>query len=339
MNNENDLRFMKRAFALARRGAGRTSPNPMVGAVLVRGEKIIGEGWHKKRGAAHAEEAAILDAKSKGFDAAGAALYCTLEPCSFEAPDKLRPPCTRLIIQNRIARAVIAAADPNPRVNGGGIAALKNAGIAVQTGVLAHLDEELNRGFRAFWRHGRPFVHIKLASSLDGRIAAAAGDSKWISCEVSRRQVHKWRAFYDAVLVGHGCWTADKPELTVRLVRGRNPMRVVLASALMIDGERVDIERDKTGLPLKEVLRILGERGVRSVLVEGGSKTAGSFLRQGLWDRLSVFFAPRILGEGLGAVSGFAPKLVSEGIALGALKTRRSGSDILIEVDNVYRDS
>lgn len=372
MSSNFDLRCMKRAFALAKLGAGRTSPNPMVGALLVREGRIIGEGWHKQYGGIHAEEAALLDAKARGESPSGAALYCTLEPCSFEAPDKHRRPCTGLIIENGVKNVFIAALDPNPRVNGGGVRALKNAGISVETGLLAEAEEELNRGFRTFWRLGRPFVHIKLASSIDGRIAAASGDSRWISCETSRKQTHRWRSFYDAVLVGSGCLAADDPELSVRLVKrgfkARQPLRVLLDSRLSIKedakilgagekggkvivfcahnsdaakrerllalgAELVELERQKNGLPLAEVLKNLAGRGVRSVLVEGGAAVAGSFLREALWDRLSVFFAPLILGGHFGAVSGFAPRLVSEGIELGPLVARRSGTDILIECE------
>jgi diaminohydroxyphosphoribosylaminopyrimidine deaminase/5-amino-6-(5-phosphoribosylamino)uracil reductase len=207
----------------------------MVGAVLVSKGRVIGEGWHRKAGEAHAEEAAIRDARTKNpGKIPGSTLYCTLEPCSFTAPDKKRPPCTKLIIESGIKRAVIAALDPNPRVNGAGAEALRAAGIAVETGLLAEQDEELNRGFRAFHRLGRPFVHLKIASSLDGRIAAASGDSRWITGEEARKAVHRLRAFYDAVLVGRGCLSADNPSLTVRHTRGRNPRRVLLDSNLFV---------------------------------------------------------------------------------------------------------
>ncbi|GHV26675.1 riboflavin biosynthesis protein RibD [Spirochaetia bacterium] len=309
---------MKRALVLARRGMGKTSPNPMVGAVIARDGRIIGEGWHRRYGGKHAEAEAVGSCLVAGENANGGTLYCTLEPCCFTAPDKHQPPCTELVIKNGIRRVVIAGLDPFRRVNGAGAAILREAGIVVETGLCAEAEAELNRGYYAFQQKGRPFVHLKIAQTLDGRIAAtkvattkvaapegaspkaAAGD-RWITDEAARKIVHRMRAEYDAVLVGRGTVLADDPELTVRLVQGRNPLRVILDSRLGLSDEAKVLglpDREKTvvvyaeaeadraaklrgmgveaiclpGMPLGAVLDALGARGVRSVLVEGGEQ-------------------------------------------------------------------
>lgn len=384
MFNDFDRACMKNAFALARRAAGCTSPNPMVGAVLAKDGNIIGRGWHRRAGAAHAEEEAIVQACGGGADgggralsaagtAQGATLYCTLEPCCYTAPDKKRPPCAELIIKNGITRAVIAAEDPNPRVSGGGIAALRRAGIVVETGLFAEMDEELNRGFRTYQRLGRPFVHLKIAASMDGRIASKGSGGKktaeTITGAAARRQVHALRAFYDAVLVGRGCLAADDPRLTVRHTRGRNPLRVLLDSNLTVEKnalilgdspeeaaktlvfcavtadaarmaalrERgvtvIPLTRETEGLSLRQALDVLGERGVRSVLVEGGAAVFGSFFREGLWDRLSVYIAPLVLGEGIPAVTGYAPLSARDALHPANMRIKRVGGDVLLEAN------
>ncbi|GHV74393.1 riboflavin biosynthesis protein RibD [Spirochaetia bacterium] len=358
---------MKRALALAWRGIGKTSPNPMVGAVIARDGRIIGEGWHRRYGGKHAEAEAL-----GAGPAAGGTLYCTLEPCCFTAPDKHQPPCAELVIKSGIRRAVIAGIDPFGRVNGAGIAMLREAGIVVETGLCAEAEAELNRGYHTMQRQGRPFVHLKIAQSLDGRIAApegastkvAAGD-RWITDTAARKIVHRMRAEYDAVLVGRGTVLADDPELTVRLVRGQNPLRVILDSRLgLSDGAKVLglPDREKTvvvcdqaapdriaklrgmgveviclpGLPLGAVLDALGARGVRSVLVEGGSRIFSSFLREGLWDRITVFIAPIILGDGVSAVSGLGIGTIRDALRLGNVSFRRVGDQLLFEGNHVY---
>ena len=224
--------FLRRALELAWKGRGNVSPNPMVGAVLVQDGKIIGEGFHRKYGGKHAEAWAIEDAKRKGFSVEGADLYCTLEPCCFTGPEKHQPPCTDLLIRNRIKRVFLCTLDPHPRVRGNGVRILQEAGIEVQMGLLASQALALNEGFFTYQILGRPFVHLKIAQSIDGRIAALEGDSRWITDEGARKMVHRLRATYDAVLVGKNTVRVDDPELTVRLVRGRNPYRIVLDSHL-----------------------------------------------------------------------------------------------------------
>lgn len=390
-----DIHCMKRAFSLAKRGAGKTSPNPMVGAVLVKDGLVIGQGWHRRYGEAHAEAEAIRTAREAGFSPQGAELYCTLEPCCFTAPDKHQRPCTGLILESGVRRVVIANQDPHPKVKGGGERLLREAGLRVQTGLCAGLGEELNRAFFTFHRHGRPFVHLKIAQSLDGKIAAASAantagitspnvlpgafsgpsaggggqnQGRWITGEAARALVHRMRAFYDAVLIGRGTVLADDPELTVRLTPGRNPLRVILDSRLSLpedakiltlpDPEKTlifhgpdasvkkikrlrdrgvqvfPLERgppENPGLSLDVVLAALGERGVRSVLVEGGAGVFGSFLRQGLWDRLSVFIAPFFLGDGVSALSGLGSSSLTGAPHLAEFSFRRIGNDLLLE--------
>jgi diaminohydroxyphosphoribosylaminopyrimidine deaminase/5-amino-6-(5-phosphoribosylamino)uracil reductase len=341
-----------------------------VGAVIAREGRLIGEGWHRRYGGPHAEAAAIASARRAGETLAGAALYCTLEPCSFTSPEKHQPPCTGLIIESGIGRVVISNLDPHPRVNGGGVRALRRAGVAVQTGLLSALGEELNRDFFTFQRIGRPFIHLKIAQSLDGRIAPAGGRPGpgapfWITDEAARKIVHRMRGRCDAVLIGRGTALADDPELTVRLARGRNPLRVVLDSRLRLplsaklfrqsdpektivfcaagaDKRKAQAIRDTgasviplaAGLPLAAVLASLGERGVRSVLVEGGESVFSSFLREGLWDRLSVFIAPLILGDGKPCVRGIG----GGGMRPVDVRIKKIGNQILFEGNNVYRN-
>ncbi|GMO51339.1 MAG: hypothetical protein Pg6C_16030 [Treponemataceae bacterium] len=232
--SEFDKKCMARAMTLARRGAGKTSPNPLVGAVVAKNGAALGEGWHKQYGGKHAEAEALDAARAAGFSPKGADIYCTLEPCCFTSPQKHQPPCTDLLIKSGIRRAIIANLDPNPRVNGQGAEKLRRAGIIVENGLLTREGEALNEGFFTFQRLGRPFVRLKIAQSLDGRIACASGDSRWITDEAARKIVHKMRARHDAVLIGRGTVLADDPELTVRLVRGHNPLRVVLDSRLAV---------------------------------------------------------------------------------------------------------
>ncbi|MDR2588510.1 MAG: bifunctional diaminohydroxyphosphoribosylaminopyrimidine deaminase/5-amino-6-(5-phosphoribosylamino)uracil reductase RibD [Spirochaetales bacterium] len=369
-----DSLFMRRAISLARRGEGKTSPNPLVGALLVKGGVILGEGWHRRFGALHAEAEAVRAALSKGHSLTGASLYCTLEPCCFTSPEKHQPPCTDLIVQSGIRRVIIANTDPHRRVNGRGIRLLEGAGLVVETGLLAQEAEELNPGFFTFHRRGRPYVHLKIAQSLDGGIAAGGGDARWITGESCRKIVHRLRASLDAVLVGRGTAQADDPELTVRLVRGRNPLRVVLDSRLLLSpaarlfqlpdrGKTLIVhsraapvgrakkiqksgaalvsietspEEKRCGLPLCKVLAALGERGVRSVLVEGGAEVFGSFLREGLWDKISVFIAPILLGKGRKCVEAPGAASVAGALHLKNVVIKKIGNYILMEGHNVY---
>ena len=362
---------MSRAIALARKGAGKTSPNPLVGAVIVKNGVIIGEGWHRQYKGKHAEAEALDSALKAGFSPAGADLYCNLEPCCYTAPDKHQPPCTDLIVKSGIRRVIIANRDPNPRVNGGGENILKKAGIKVESGLLAAEGEKLNEGFFTFQRLGRPFIRLKIAQSLDGRIAAASGDSStshgksWITDENARKLVHRMRSRHDAVLIGRGTALADNPELTVRLVRGPNPLRVVLDSRLSLpDSARLFTlpDREKTmifcsaetnpekisllknkgvqvipvegGLSLQAVLTALAERGIRSVFVEGGCAVFTAFLQERLWDKLTVFIAPLVLGHGINAVGDLKINTVKNALRLNNVSVRRIGDQLLFEGEN-----
>src|SRR5690606_308224 len=221
-----DVEHMRHALALARRGLGRTRPNPPVGAVVVRGGRVVGTGWHKRAGTAHAEVIALAAA---GKEARDATLYLTLEPCTHTGRT---PPCAPQVIASGVKRVVIAVPDPNPVVRRRGIAMLRRAGIQVETGLEAEAGEELIRGFACHVTTGRPFVRLKLAASADGRIATRTGASRWITGPDARRLVHRWRDEMDAVMVGSGTLLADDPELTCRRAGGRDPVRVVVDGGL-----------------------------------------------------------------------------------------------------------
>jgi len=371
-----DEAFMCRALRLARGGRGRASPNPLVGAVVVREGRIVGEGFHREYGGPHAEAEAIRAAGGTSF---GSDMYCNLEPCCFTSPEKKQPPCTDLIIRSGIRRLFIANRDPHPLVDGRGIESLRRAGLEVFSELLEKEGEELNEGFFTFQRLGRPWVRLKAAQSLDGRIAAAGGDSKWITDLAARRMAHRLRARHDAVLVGRGTALTDDPELTLRLARGRNPFRVVLDSRLslredarvlnlpdpdrtiLLCGPRADREkirrlRDRgatviplgtedppgegsgAGLPLGPALSALAGRGIRSILVEGGGGVLTSFLREGLWDAAAVFIAPVIIGRGIDAVGDLGVKRVAEAFRLGEVRVRRIRDQVLVEGKNVHRN-
>ncbi len=360
MTAETDQAYMKRALALARKGAGRVSPNPMVGAVIVRNGRIISEGYHRAFGGRHAEINAI---ESAAEDLRGAEFYVTLEPCSHYGKT---PPCVDRLIEIAPSRVVIGTADPNPLVSGRGIKALKRHGIATKVGVLEEDCRRLNETFFTYMERGTPFITVKYAQTLDGRIAASTGDSRWISSLKSRRFAHRLRSLHDAVLVGSGTALADDPELTVRLVRGRNPVRVVIDSRLRVPldahlfnnikqartlavtstrsdpskrerlQERgVDIltvpEETPGLLDLREIFAELGRLGLSSVLVEGGAGIITSCLLAGCVDRLVVITAPRILGSGIDAVGDLGLTAVEQSLNLRFDKVSRSDGDLIID--------
>ena len=357
-NISTDEHYMKRALMLARRGTGKTSPNPMVGAVIVKGNRVIGEGYHRRFGDRHAEINAIESAVET-LD--GATLYVTLEPCFHYGKT---PPCVDAVIRGGFKRVVTGSLDPNPLVSGRSIAMMRQRGIEVINGVLEDECRVLNQAHFKYMQTGFPLVTLKFAQTLDGRIAAASGSSRWISSEASRRLAHKLRATNDAVVVGIGTILADDPELTVRLVKGKNPFRVVLDTSLKIpldskvlakeaptmvittpaaDESKADrlralgvevlaVTAGKCGgIDLAELLMVLGQRGITSVLVEGGAAVITSFLRERLADRLVVFVAPRIMGKGIEAVGDLNVENVGEALRLAYTSVRRVGDDLLIE--------
>ena len=349
--------FMRRALSLARKGLGRASPNPAVGAVVVRRGRVVGEGWHRAAGGPHAEVEAL---RAAGEKARGADLYVTLEPCDHRGRT---PPCTAAVIAAGVARVAYAIEDPNPRVRGRGGRRLREAGVAVHEGLLSDGAGELNRGFARWVVTGRPYVTLKLAVSLDGQIAAAGGASRWISGEAARRMVHRMRSESDAILVGGGTARRDDPLLTARVPGGRTPRRVVLTTRpgalrrnrIFREGpgevlvacpagiQRREAERLRAlgarVLPLPsrggriraaDLLGALGAEGVTSLLVEGGGKTAGWLAAEGGVDRYVLFVAPLLLGEGVRALSGWACPDPRSGVWLSFEAVRRVGRDILL---------
>ncbi|HSY08496.1 MAG TPA: bifunctional diaminohydroxyphosphoribosylaminopyrimidine deaminase/5-amino-6-(5-phosphoribosylamino)uracil reductase RibD [Steroidobacteraceae bacterium] len=318
--NAFDRLAMARALELAEQGLASTHPNPRVGCVIARDERIVGEGWHERAGAAHAEVMALAAA---GAAAAGASVYVTLEPCSYFGRT---PPCADALIEARVARVVFAIEDPNPRVGGAGALRLRQAGIAVQSGLLTREAEELNAGYLSRMRRRRPWVRIKLAMSLDGRTALANGRSRWITGEAARIDVQQWRARSSAVLTGIGTILADDPRLDVRLDGAqRQPLRVALDSHLrtppaarilappgeallftsiddaarrsVLERHGAKVERLAAPRPeLGAVLARLAELEINEVLVEAGPTLAGAFVQAGYADELLLYVAPMLLG-------------------------------------------
>ncbi len=347
---------MRMALRLGRKGEGAVNPNPLVGAIVVQGERVVGRGYHRAFGEPHAEVFALDEAGEK---ARGATLYVSLEPCSHHGKT---PPCTERILEAGISRVVTPCRDPNPLVNGKGLAHLRAAGVEVVEGVLAKEAQKENEAFFKFITTGLPFVCLKLATSLDGRIATRTGDSKWITGERSRREAHRLRRRHSAVLVGSRTVLVDDPLLTVRHVPGRNPVRIVLdgkgevpqKAALLREPGRTIVatatmpkEKEEALLALgAEVWRLpgpngrveleglllrLGAAGIDSVLVEGGGETAAAFLESGLVDRVSFFIAPLLLGgrAAVPAVGGLGAEIVAEGIRLREVEWTRRGEDLL----------
>ena len=361
---EDDLRWMARALTLASKGLGRTSPNPMVGAVIVRDGEIVGEGFHPQAGEPHAEVFALREA---GARAKGATAYVSLEPCNHHGRT---PPCTEALIAAGVARVVVAATDPNPLVSGRGLDRLAIAGVAVASGLLEAESRRLNEAFERWITTGRPFVTVKLATSLDGRIAAQTGRSQWITGAPARAQVHRLRAHADAVLVGSGTALADDPRLTARDVPGpwHPPLRIVVDSALRVPpraklfdpaapggalvatalpedapAARALIARGVTvwSLPgadgrvdLAALLERLGARDpapVTSLLVEGGGVLAGALLRAGLVDKLVTHVAPLVIGgDGKPAFDALGLAAPADGPRFRFAEVERLGDDLEI---------
>ena len=360
MNNVNDEYYMKLAIALAQKGRGYVSPNPMVGAVIVKNGRIISRGYHQRFGGNHAEINAL---KNAAEDVAGSTLYVTLEPCCHEGKT---PPCIDSITKNKFSRVVIGTIDSNPLVSCQGIKYLQSCGIEVNTGVLENNCRKLNEVFFHFMETGLPFVTIKYAQTLDGRIATAAGESQWISSEASLKFTHQLRAAHDAILVGAGTVIKDNPELTVRLVRGRNPLRVIVDSELNISQqakifqnissaktliatiktaadpqfqcladsgvEIITIKADKKGnVDLKKLFKILAGRNISSILIEGGAQIITSILKNNLANRLVTIIAPKIIGSGIEAVGDLNIRKLSSAKILSIQKVSRCGDDIIID--------
>lgn len=362
-----DRHYMEMALGLAEKGRGFTSPNPMVGAVVVRNGAVVGQGWHKVYGGPHAEVHAIDDA---GDLARGATLYVTLEPCNHTGKT---PPCTRKIIEAGITKVVMAMKDPNPTASGGA-KLLRLHGISVESGVLEPQALRLNEIFIKHVQTRKPFVILKYASTLDGRIATRTGDSKWITNERSRAFVHELRHLVDGIMVGVDTVIADDPSLTTRLkgVKGRDPHRFILDTRLRIPetarilhltsdsdtylvcgedvgadpvlaGKKDRLEKEGARVltaPLKDgrvdldrLMVILGAMNISSLLVEGGSRVLGSALSAGIVDKIFGFYAPKILGgdDGIPLFKGRGPELMKDAVCFDNLSVRRFDEDIMIE--------
>lgn len=357
-----DENYMRMVLSLARKGKGRTSPNPMVGAILVKNRRIVGKGFHKKPGTPHAEILAMVEA---GEDASGATLYTNLEPCVHL--EKRTPPCTAEITKRGIKRVVIGMIDPNPLVSGRGIEELEKRGVSVAVGPLKEEAERLNEAFAKYITKKRPFVILKIASSLDGKIATATGESKWVTGEGGRRFVHRFRSEVDAVMVGIGTILKDDPYLTARIKGGRDPIRIIVDERLSIPvgsnvlnldspaktyiatterasktkvrevekkGGAVLIVKEKDGLvDLSALMDKLGDLQITSLLIEGGAEINASALREGIVDKVIFFFGPKIIGgrQAISSIGGESPSSLAESILLNDIIAKKIGEDIMVE--------
>ncbi len=347
--------FMRLALREAAKGLGRTSPNPAVGAVLVRGGRVVARGHHARAGGPHAEVVALRAAAAR---ARGADLYTTLEPCDHHGRT---PPCSVALLEAGVRRVFVGSADPNPLVMGRGMARLRREGVDVVEGVLRRQCDALNAHWFRYIRDKRPYVTLKAAVTLDGRIATRTGDARWVSGEQARRWVHRLRDRVDAVLVGAGTARSDDPALTARLPRGgRDPVRVVLDTDLSLPsslklfrerspaptvvahassrtrrlGHNVELlrcRRGKGGVDLRDLLAKLAARGITHLLVEGGARVHARFLEDGLVDRVAVFVAPKLAGaDGIPLFAGRGPARMADALRLEEVEVERIGEDVLV---------
>jgi diaminohydroxyphosphoribosylaminopyrimidine deaminase/5-amino-6-(5-phosphoribosylamino)uracil reductase len=355
--------YMKRALGLARRGLGKTSPNPLVGAVIVREERVIGEGYHHRYGGDHAEVNALRNVQEEVKDAT---IYITIEPCCHY--ERKVPSCLGTLVRSGVKRVVLGTLDPHPAVNGKGAHILDRSGIETKTGVLEEDCRGLNQMYFKYIRRGIPFVTLKFAQTLDGRIATVTGSSQWISSGASLKLAHRLRSIHDAILVGIGTLLKDNPKLTVRLTKGRSPIRVVADSKLRIPlGSKIlqeqhvahtivattpgadekkkvslkdrgievmEVAADGQGrIDLGDLLSKMGTRGISSILVEGGSQIITSLLSKGLADKIVVAVAPKILGKGIEAVGDLGISEIACSVKLSPVKIYRKGPDLIVEAE------
>jgi diaminohydroxyphosphoribosylaminopyrimidine deaminase / 5-amino-6-(5-phosphoribosylamino)uracil reductase len=357
-----DEKYMRMALRLAERARGLTSPNPMVGAVVVKDSNVISRGYHRRAGGLHAEALALEKA---GAAAIGATLYVTLEPCSHT--DKRTPPCTPLIVASGIERVVVAMIDPNPKVSGKGVKALQSAGIEVVSGICEAESKKLNEAFIKHISTGMPFVSLKIAQTLDGKIATALGESKWITGEQARSEGHRLRHENDAILVGINTVLMDDPSLTARVRNGRNPIRVIadthlrtplhakvmsrkpLARTIVATlrtapehkikkleqaGAEVMVVRSSRGrVDIIDLMKRLGKMGVMSVLIEGGAEINAAALASEIVDKVVLFIAPMLMTgrEALSSIGGASPRKLSQAVRLTGITSRQVGQDLMIE--------
>lgn len=345
--------FIKRCFELAKTALGETSPNPYVGSVIVKNGLVIGEGYHKKSGTNHAEINALENCKDSPR---GATLYCNLEPCCHT--NKKTPPCAQRLVEEGIAKVVISNLDPNPKVAGNGVQILKDAGIEVIVGILQEDGENLNEVFFTHITKKRPFIHLKWAQTLDGKIATNSFNSKWITSETARHNVHLERNLYDAIMVGAKTVNNDDPKLTIRL-KGEKPIKRIIVSrsgniqkscklltdqfkdyTYLVTGKETSVKLDvktircretEDSLELNSLLEELYKAGIHSIYIEGGATLINSFIVAKLFDRLSVYIAPKIIGAGIQSVFSPTVDSIKDGIHFEHGKWITLGSDILFQ--------
>jgi diaminohydroxyphosphoribosylaminopyrimidine deaminase/5-amino-6-(5-phosphoribosylamino)uracil reductase len=354
------MKYMRMALRLAEKAKGRTSPNPMVGAVVVKNGKVLSRGYHAKAGMPHAEAVAI---KKAGAAAKGSTLYVTLEPCSHT--NKRTPPCCPLVIEKGVKRVVVAMIDPNPHVSGDGIRKLRAAGIDVVTGVLEEDAKKLNEAFIKHVTTRKPFVTLKIAQTLDGKIATATGESQWITGARAREAGHRLRDTHDAILVGINTVLNDDPSLTTRIPGGRDPVRVIVDSKLRIPltarvlkqrstagaiiatvstvrqkiavlekaGAVVIRTRNRQGrVDLQDLMRKLGQRDIMSVLIEGGSEINSSALKAGVVDKVVLFLAPLLMTgtDAICSIGGSCPERLKQAKGLRDVTAQFVGQDLMV---------
>jgi len=355
MNNKTDKHYMSLALDLAEKGRGQSSPNPMVGAIIVRNSQIVGKGYHRKAGSEHAEVIALREA---GENARGATMYVTMEPCCHHGKT---PPCTDKIIKSGITRVVAAMMDINPLVYGGGFKNLQQNNIETRVGILENKALKLNEAYIKFIQKRIPFVTLKLAVTLDGKIADSNGKSKWITGPETQKRVHLLRSWSDAVMIGVETLLADDPMLTVREIKGYNPLRVIIDSRLrtprdskvlldknvvIASTNRADEKKltsfiesgieiwkfdSRNGrVPVLEVLKKLGKRDITSLLCEGGGILAATLLNERLADKVIFAVAPKILGNGYDAVKGLDNESLDDAICLNDTEVETLGNDVII---------
>ncbi len=357
-------KYMSLALKLAKKAEGMTSPNPMVGAVIVKKDRVIGQGYHKKAGLPHAEIEAFNDALKKKNSVKGAAIYVTLEPCCHEK--KRTPPCVSTIIEKKISKVYVAMLDPNPKVLGNGVKLLRENGIQVEVGILEDRAKILNEAFTKYITTKKPFVILKLAATMDGKIAAYTGDSKWIGSPNQRKYAHQLRNKVDGIMVGTETVLKDNPSLNVRLgKKTADPIPIVLDRKLRIPLESnllnihersiiatselsktkkvqklqnlgasiLQIKEDKNGrLNLKELMTKLGKLEIMSVLIEGGSKVAASALKSGIVDKVVFFYSPKIVGsEGISMIGELGISTIKKSLEIKNTKIKRINDEIMIE--------
>lgn len=349
-------KYLEMAIKLAEKGKGNVSPNPLVGCLIIKRGRIVGRGYHKKAGDHHAEVNALKEAGKKAKDSI---LYCTLEPCSHWGKT---PPCTEQIVQSGVREIVIGNRDPNPKVNG--FEELKGRGIKSRIGILDEECAKLNEIYFKWMKTKRPFVIVKAAMSLDGKIATKSGDSKYISGKEARKVVHELRAELDAVMVGSNTVKKDDPELTVRLTGGENPIKIIIDSKLKINEKAKIVKKEPNKLiiitsktankkkvkalqlkgvrfiqttlnrgkiDLKEAMKELGKHDITSIMIEGGAVLNAEAIRAGIVDKILFFISPKMIGQGPAAVGDLGITQVDNSIQLKNIDFKKIGKDILVE--------